>query len=102
MLYVLYIDDSILAGPNPKDIAQSIKYIKAAKLNITDESDIQDSLGLNTDHRPDGTIHLNQPHLIDQILDDLNMSEKTKPKDTPDSSSKYFRGISTQSSLTDY
>ena len=30
VIYVVYIDDSILAGPKPKDIAQSIKYIKAA------------------------------------------------------------------------
>ena len=36
-MYVLYTDDSILAGRNSKDIGQAIKFIKFAKPNITDE-----------------------------------------------------------------
>ena len=67
-----------------KGVNQDIKYIKDSKLNITDEGGIQDFLGENIDRKPDSTIHINQPHIIDPIKDDLNMVEKTRPKDTPD------------------
>ena len=79
-MYVLYNDKLILACPDPKDIDQDIKYIKSGKLNITDEGDIQDFLGVNIGHKTYGKIQLTQPHTIDQILDDLNMGEKTKLK----------------------
>ena len=88
VMYVLYTDESILACPDTKDIDLAIEYIKLAKPNITDEGGIQELPGVNIDCKPDGTIHLNQPHLIDQTLDDLKMREKTKPKDTLDSISK--------------
>ena len=39
--------------------------------------------------RSDGTIHLTQPHLIDQILEDLRMKDnKVKSRSTPAASSK--------------
>ena len=86
VMYVLYTNNSILEGPDPKDIYQDIKEIKAVKLNITDEADIQDFLGVKIDCKPDGTIHTTQYHLIDQILDEIKMGKKmnTRMKDTPD------------------
>ncbi len=65
-LYVLYTDDSLLAGPDKNEIDQIIDELqKKAKLAITVEGDLADFLGVNIDRRPDGTIHLSQPHLID-------------------------------------
>ena len=69
--YVLYTDNSIIARPNEKEIDQTVKDIKKAKLNITIEGDLQDFLGINIDRKDNGLIHLTQPHLIDQILKDL-------------------------------
>ena len=89
VMYVLYTDDSILAGPSEEEIDKVIEDIKKAKLDITIEGDLQDFLGVNIDRKPDGSIHLTQPHLIDQILKDLKMTDdKVKPKTTPASSSK--------------
>ena len=72
-LYVVYTDDSILAGPSEKDIDQIIKDPRKAKLDLTIEGDLQDFLGVNIEKKKDGTIHLTQPHLIDQILKDLRL-----------------------------
>ena len=84
VLYVLYTDDSILAGPNRDEIEQVLKELKEAKLDITDEGDVKDFLGVNIEKQNDGTIHMTQPHLIDQILKDLNMNgDDVKIKDTP-------------------
>jgi hypothetical protein len=88
-MYVLYTDDSILAGPNKEEIETIITEIQRVGLNITIEGDLEDFLGINIDRKEDGTIHLTQPHLIDQILDDLHLnSDKTKAIAIPASSSK--------------
>jgi hypothetical protein len=88
VVYVLYTDDSILAGPDKSEIDQVIEDIKAAELNITVEGDLQDFLGVNIERKENGVINFTQPHLIDQILKDLRMdSSEVKTKSTPASSS---------------
>ena len=87
-MYVLYTDDYIISGIYPKERDKAVEDIKSAKLDITIEGDIQDFLGVNIDHKPDGTIHMTQPHLVDQILDDLKMGENVTPKPTSATSSK--------------
>jgi hypothetical protein len=88
-MYALYTDDSILAGPDKAEIDQIIKEMQEAKLDITIEGDLQDFLGVNIERKADGTIHLNQPHLIDQILKDLRLEdENVTTKPIPASSSK--------------
>ena len=88
-IYVLYTDDSLIAGPDKNEIEQIIQDIRNAKLNITDEGDIRDFLGINIEMTEDGSVKLTQPHLIDQILNDLKMTDdKVKGKTTPALSSK--------------
>lgn len=89
-LYVLYTDDSLLAGPDKGEIQQIIDELQTkAKLAITVEGDLADFLGVNIQRKEDGTIHMTQPHLIEQILSDLRMSDKSvKPRSTPAASSK--------------
>ena len=83
-VYMLYTDDSILAGPCKKEIERVVQDLKKANLNITDEDDIQDFLGVNIKKRKDNTYNLTQPHLVDQILKELNMSnDNVKCKSTP-------------------
>ena len=91
-IYMLYTDDSILAGPCKKEIEQVVKDLKKAKLNITDEGDIQDFLGVNINQKEDGTINLTQPHLVDQILKDMSMIQtNVKPKPIPAMASKLLK-----------
>lgn len=89
-MYVLYTDDSLLAGPNKGEIDDIIEELRTkAKLAITVEGDLADFLGVNIERKDDGTIHLTQPHLIDQILEDLRMNnDNVKPRSTPAASSK--------------
>ena len=91
-MYVLYTDDSLLAGPDKDEIDQIVKDLKKANLNITDEGDIQDFLGVNIEMKKDGTIHLTQPHLVDQITSDLGLTQdNVKIKETPSMSSKILK-----------
>jgi hypothetical protein len=89
VVYLLYTDDSILAGPDQKEINKVIKDLKKAKLDITVEGDIQDFLGVNIEKHKNGTIRLTQPHLIDAVLDDLRMNnDQVVPKTIPAKSSE--------------
>ena len=47
VMYVLYTDDLILAGPDKKEIQKVIQEIKDANLDITKEGDMQDFLLIN-------------------------------------------------------
>ena len=73
-MYVLYTDDSILAGPDEKELDQIIQEIAAAGLDITEEEGgLEDFLGVNIEKTSEGAYHLSQPQLIEQILNDLNL-----------------------------
>ena len=89
VMYALYTDDSIIAGPDKKEIDELIQEMRNHKLDITDEGDITDFLGVNIENMKDGTIKLSQPHLVDQILKDLRLDgEDVKIKPTPAASSR--------------
>jgi hypothetical protein len=89
MMYVLYTDDSVLAGPDQKEIEQTVQQMKEDGLDITIEGDLTDFLGVNIDrHGDDGMIHLTQLHLIHQILKDLRYdTDDITIKTTPGASS---------------
>ena len=89
MIYVLYTNESILTGPNHKQILRTIEHIKGTCLNLTNEGDIHDFLGININRLKNGTINMCQPHLIQQVLDDLNLKkENMKGKTTPMAASR--------------
>jgi hypothetical protein len=91
-MYVLYTDDSILAGPDEEEIEQIIQDMKRVKLDVTVEGDIQDFLGVNIEKKKDASIHLAKPQLIDSILKDLNlMGQNAKTKDIPAASSRILK-----------
>jgi hypothetical protein len=88
VIYVLYTDDSILTGPDKKEIDQVVEAIKKAKLKITVEGEVTDFLGVKIDRREDGSIKFSQPHLIDKILKALRLGPNTKTASTPAATSR--------------
>ena len=86
VIYILYTDDSIITGPSNTDIDDAINAIKATGLEMTDEGEISDFLGVRVSTDKNCTT-LSQEHLIDQILSDLKFQPNTKTKDTPSSTS---------------
>ena len=72
-MYALFTYGSILVGPDSIDIDHILKLMRKAKLDITDEWNLEDFLGVNVGRKYNGTIHLTQLHLIENILQDLNL-----------------------------
>jgi hypothetical protein len=78
-VFVLYTDDSILAGPDFKESDSIIEEMKKAELDLTVEGDIADFLGVKIIKSQDGkSSNLTQPLLIEDIIKELRLDlEKT-------------------------
>jgi hypothetical protein len=84
VMYVLYTHDSILVGPDQAETEECIEDMKKISLNLTVQGDLCDFLGINIKKMEDGMIHMSQPHLLDQILEQLRMSgDQVRTKDIP-------------------
>ena len=100
IVYILYTDDSILMGPDAKELDDLIEKMKQTDLDLTVEGDISDFLGVKIDYKNDGTIHLTQPQLINSILKELNLDKpNTKIKRTPAASSKILSAFPNSNSF---
>ena len=73
-VYVLYTDDSILAGPDEAELDQIVNDMKRVRLKLTVDGDVSDFLGVKIRHESDGTIHLMQPQIIDCVLHNLHLT----------------------------
>jgi hypothetical protein len=89
VVLLVYVDDGIFLAPNQDLIDTEIALIlkdfidpKTGKLyrglNITDEGDLSDYLGVKIERLPNGTIKLSQPHLIQQIMTTLGSTRAQK------------------------
>ena len=88
VVFLLYVDDGIFIGPDPAEIDRFIASLKhdpkcTTSYDITDEGNLSDYLGVKVDYLEGGRMSLSQPHLIQQILNDLGFKDNTKSKRTP-------------------
>ena len=91
-IYVLYTDDSIIAGPCKVELDKTITEIRQVGLDITVEGSLEDFLGIRMDRKDNGTIHMYQPQLIKQIMDDMKVDiSNLNPKPTPMVSSRILK-----------
>ena len=89
IIYILYTDDSIIAGPDQKEIDKTIQLIKSVNLDITIEGDIRDFLGINITRSGEDSYVMTQPQLIRKILQDLSLTKPdVKSKTVPMASSR--------------
>jgi Reverse transcriptase (RNA-dependent DNA polymerase) len=87
-LIVIYTDDTIVTGPDTKQIDATIKDV-AAKFEITSKEMVKDFLGVKIDRDfKNATITMTQPQLIKSIISDLGLQENSNVRHTPAPSSK--------------
>ena len=84
VLYILYTDDSLLAGAKEEEIEDTVQQIKGTGLKITEEGTIDDFVGVHIKRTTEGCFELSQETLIKSILKDLHLDqESTTSKATP-------------------
>ena len=75
-------------SPRRKEVDKALSgltNIKKAKNKnkIDDKGEISDYLGINFDQQKDRSLKLWQPHLIDQILEEVGVTDQDRIKPTP-------------------
>lgn len=77
-IILVYVDDCLIFFPFKTTIDQVIHTLSKT-YNLQDESDIS----ANTKDPKNGTITLSQPGLIEQVIQDVGLTDFSKGKDTP-------------------
>jgi Reverse transcriptase (RNA-dependent DNA polymerase) len=81
-IIVIYTDDTIVTGPDAKEVNQAIDLIKS-KFDIVSSDKVEDFLGVNISYQDGDKFTLSQPHLIKSIISDLGLTEESKSKSNP-------------------
>ena len=90
-MFAVYVDDGIFIDKDDVAIDGAIQDLKEAGYNIDDMGTLSDYLGVKFEY-VDDKVHLKQPHLIDQIIDDVKvMKKKFKSPSIPAKSTRILQ-----------
>ena len=82
-MFLVYVDDGIIIDSDRARIDALFLEFKAHNFDVTDEGDLKDYLGVDISPQPDGSLHLSQSKLIEQILHDMNFQTNTSSVPCP-------------------
>lgn len=111
VIFAVFVDDGIFYSPNEASIQRVLKDMKNNKktkcnFDIEDKGSISDYLGLNFEELEGGRLKLSQPHLIENIIEEVKIPTKEKGRHTPAHSSYILQrdkdGISFNNKTFDY
>jgi hypothetical protein len=71
-IFIVYTDDTILLGPDKKEIEEIYKKLDAT-FKIEDQGNLSDYLGIKIERKENGTMEWSQPTLTRAILKDLGL-----------------------------
>ena len=88
VIFAFFVDDGLWFSPDAEAIDQAIKNLingkkVGTKFDIEDRGDVTDYLGTNFEKLPDGRVLLSQPHLIEQIIQDVKLPIAQRNRTTP-------------------
>jgi hypothetical protein len=80
IIFMVYKDDGIFLGNNDLKLQDAIKDIQDLGLNIEDQGQPADYVGVNIKKLQDGSYEFTQHTLIDSIINDVGLEDpKVKP-----------------------
>jgi hypothetical protein len=82
-IFIVYVDGGIFFGTDLKEIEQAMKNLDVQGFNFDMMGDVKDYLGINFERLLDGRVKMSQPQLIEQILNDVGLSQGSNTKSTP-------------------
>ena len=85
--FFFYVDDGVFLCPDKTKVDNAIKELQQ-DLELEDQGDIADYLGINFTYQKDGKIVMSQPQLIDKLISDLKLGPNAHLPPTPAVSSR--------------
>ena len=84
-IFIVYLENGIFASLSNASIDQASIQI-GIKFDIEDQGNLNNYIGFNTESIPNRNINLLQSHLINQIVQDVKLTQSTPWISTPDKS----------------
>jgi hypothetical protein len=81
-IVVTYVDDAIIFAKDETTVEKFLAELSRLKFDFSRDGTFSSYLGIQLDHRPDGTIKLTQPGLKQSILDVMGLND-ANPTKTP-------------------
>ena len=91
MLFFFYVDDGIFLAQSENAIKKTIQDLIGIVFYFEYQGYLDDYLGVNFEHLPDGNIKVTQPYLIDQIIQEVGITPRMAGKPTPAATTKILR-----------
>ena len=82
MILLFYVDDFLMFSPS-KDKIDEVYASLQAYFKIEDDGELNKYLGIELDCRPDGSIHLSQSYLSQNILNMIPVMDKLSANPAP-------------------
>ena len=92
MLFFFYVDDGIFLASSENLIKRTIQDLIDIGFDLEYQGHLDDYLGIDFEHLPDGKFKVTQPYLIDQIIQEVGIRPRTAKKNTPAATTKILRG----------
>ena len=80
---MVYVDDMIALVKNKRVLEDLVSNLKQKDFILTDEGTLTKYLGVDVQHKPDGTFELKQPFLIQRIIDLLSLEGESQHNTKP-------------------
>ena len=90
LLFFFYVDDGVFVGSTEDEIKTAVKQLQK-NFDLEYQGDLSDYLGVNFQPLTGGRIKISQPHLIQQIIEEVGISNRMVGKPTPAASTKILR-----------
>ena len=87
-IFIVYADDGLMFDMSGKDLDTFIQELRDADLDIEDQGDPSDYVGVNITKDDQGYLNFNQLALIDSIINDVGLSQSKRTKTVPAKSSQ--------------
>ena len=82
MVLIFHVDDCLIISPS-KDKINDVYASLQEYFKVEDDGQLKMNVGIELDHRPDGSIHLRQNYLTEIILNIIPGTDKSSAKPIP-------------------
>ena len=90
LLFFFYVDDGVFDGPNEDEIKVAVEQLQK-NFDLEYQGDLSDYIGVNFQQLTGGRIKISQPYLIQQIIEEVGISNRMIDKPTPVVSTKILK-----------
>ena len=92
-IFIVYVDDGLVLDTSGKNLDGFVQELRNADLDVDDQGDPSDYVGVNINKDPMGYLNFTQQALIDSIIEDVGLTKSKRIRTTPGKSSQQLHAF---------